>query len=123
MLPGVLYLFLASFIAPCVLASDSLVVHLSSGTFRGQTTADDINTWLGIPYAQPPVGPLRFRAPVPITRPIPGIHNATSFGDSCPQPALGGSQSEDCLSLNVRIRAKLDDKGVLHVTISGLSPS
>ena len=123
MLPGVLYLFLVSLIAPHVLASDSLVVHLTSGTFQGQTTADDIDTWLGIPYAQPPVGPLRFKAPVPITHPTPGIHNATSFGDSCPQPALGGSQSEDCLSLNVRIYAKLDHTGVLHVTMSGLSPS
>ncbi|TFY55649.1 hypothetical protein EVG20_g9246, partial [Dentipellis fragilis] len=60
--------------------------------------------WLGIPYAQPPVGNLRFKAPVPILLPRRGLQNATAFGDACPQAAastLGAPIGEDCLYLNV----------------------
>lgn len=82
-------------------ASDPLQLRLTSGTFRGQTVSNVTDSWLGIPFAQPPTGSLRFKAPVPITRPAPEVQNAASFGSSCPQPSLGGSQSEDCLFLNV----------------------
>ncbi|MGZ4439884.1 MAG: carboxylesterase family protein, partial [Gaiellaceae bacterium] len=60
-------------------------------------------SFLGIPYAAPPVGDLRWRPP----RPHPawtGIRDATAFGSSCPQSAsVFGQQStdENCLFLNV----------------------
>ena len=83
--------------------AQSLTVHLTSGAFRGLSIPNGTERWLGIPYAQPPVGSLRFKAPVPITRPVGGVKTAATFGDACPQlPAsLGAPMSEDCLYLNV----------------------
>ncbi|KAJ6570086.1 alpha/beta-hydrolase, partial [Mycena vulgaris] len=75
------------------------------GTFRGVATTNGTETWLGIPFTEPPVGPLRFKAPVPIS-PLEGVQNASAFGNACPQPpsalaSLGAPVSEDCLYLNV----------------------
>ena len=86
------------------LAAPSLDVTLTSGTFRGVTNSNGTDAWLGIPFAQPPIGPLRFKAPVPITQPLQDIQNASQFGDACPQPPssiLGANVSENCLFLNV----------------------
>ena len=61
---------------------------------------NDVNVWLGIPYAQPPVNDLRWRAPrEPVSWSEP--KNVTQFGEACPQGALGLSGSEDCLFLNI----------------------
>ena len=57
----------------------------------------------GIPYAAPPVGPLRWRPPQPAAR-WAGIRDATAYAPHCPQPpsAFGvASTSENCLYLNV----------------------
>ncbi|KAI0067181.1 alpha/beta-hydrolase [Artomyces pyxidatus] len=78
-------------------------VKLNIGTFSGVTT-NGTDRWLGIPYAQPPVGSLRFKAPVPIVTPFQGVQDALQFGNACPQPAdpgLGAPTAEDCLFLNV----------------------
>ena len=82
-------------------ASNPLELRLTSGTFLGQTVSNTTDTWLGIPFAKPPIGALRFKAPAAITQPASGVQNAFSFGSSCPQPSSGGTQSEDCLFLNV----------------------
>ncbi|KAJ3537401.1 hypothetical protein NM688_g6694 [Phlebia brevispora] len=85
--------------------SSDLLVHLTSGSFVGQSsTTNGTERWLGIPFAQPPVGNLRFKAPVAITTPAKGIQNATQFGNACPQlpsATTFGTQGEDCLTLNV----------------------
>src|SRR3979490_124754 len=71
-------------------------------TFIGNT--DDnygVSTWLGIRYAQPPIGPLRLQPPQKIQN--DGTINAKSFGSQCyqlPTPA-NASISEDCLYLNI----------------------
>ena len=84
---------------------DGLLVDLTSGNFvGGRSTVNGTERWLGIPFAQPPVGNLRFKAPVPIVTPLQGVQLATEFGDSCPQlpsSTTFGPQSEDCLTLNV----------------------
>lgn len=83
--------------------SAPLVVQTSSGTFRGATVSG-LDRWLGVPFAQPPVGNLRFKAPVPITGASGVVRNATNFGNACPQvpsSSLGAPISEDCLFLNV----------------------
>ncbi|KZT20424.1 alpha/beta-hydrolase [Neolentinus lepideus HHB14362 ss-1] len=97
------FLFSVLGLVSCLLTggSDSLVVSTTSGTFKGFSTGNGTERWLGIPYAQPPVGSLRFKAPVPITSPASDIVNATSFGLACPQvpsAILGAAMGEDCLT-------------------------
>jgi para-nitrobenzyl esterase len=76
------------------------VATTSSGQVRG-AAVDDVLVWRGIPYAAPPVGPLRFAAPVP-PPPWTDVHDATDFGQPCLQPAGSGTVGqEDCLTLNV----------------------
>jgi para-nitrobenzyl esterase len=81
--------------------------ELTSGSVVGLTNADGAHVWRGIPFARPPVGPLRWRAPRP-PEPWADIREATTFGASCVQfGGLGrGEQGEptgdeDCLVLNV----------------------
>jgi para-nitrobenzyl esterase len=79
-----------------------LVVTTTGGTLRG-TMAGRTDEFLGIPYAAPPVGPLRWRPPQPAA-PWTGIRAATAFAPHCPQPPSGfgvASTSENCLYLNV----------------------
>jgi carboxylesterase type B len=85
-------------------SSSSLDVSLTSGNFRGVVTGNGTEKWLGIPYATPPVGSLRFKAPTAIAKPTNNtVKLASAFGNACPQPAqgLGAPISEDCLFLNV----------------------
>ena len=78
-------------------------VQTTSGPIVGQRTDAGIEQYLGIPYAAAPVGPLRWKPTEPHaawTEP----RDATRFGPTCPQDSdrdAGGSQSEDCLFLNV----------------------
>jgi para-nitrobenzyl esterase len=79
-----------------------LVVGLADGPIRGKAVGRT-DEYLGIPYAAPPVGPLRWRPPQPPAH-WHAIRSATAFGPHCPQPAgvFGrASTSEDCLYLNV----------------------
>ncbi|KZS62709.1 carboxylesterase [Mycobacterium kansasii] len=71
-------------------------------------TRDGVNRWRSIPYARPPVGPLRFRAPRP-AQPWSGVRHCHGFTNCAPQQrrytmlGVGKYQpmSEDCLTLNV----------------------
>ena len=76
-------------------------VKLDRGLIFGETDGK-IRIFRGIPYAAPPVGALRWKAPQP-PEPWTGIRQAVKFGPSCPQPQESASSvySEDCLSLNV----------------------
>jgi para-nitrobenzyl esterase len=60
------------------------------------------HVWRGIPFARPPVGDLRWRAPRP-PEAWSGLLEAVAFGDVCPQIDFSGERKggEDCLSLNV----------------------
>lgn len=78
-------------------ATASVTVQLPAGRLRG--TGGDIVAFKGIPYARPPVGELRWRAPVE-PPPWDGTRDATAFGPACLQTA-NRPQSEDCLFLNV----------------------
>jgi para-nitrobenzyl esterase len=78
------------------------VVQTRAGQVRG-TQAGASRSFLGIPYAEPPVGALRFAAPQP-SAPWQGVRDATRFGKSCMQASGVVSpmdMSEDCLTLNV----------------------
>jgi len=77
------------------------VVSISTGQLRGSITTDGVAVFKNIPFAQPPVGDLRWREPVPANS-WTGVRDATSFGPMCHQS--GNQQlphSEDCLQLNV----------------------
>ena len=78
------------------------VVPTDRGPVRGVETPT-LTKYLGIPYAAPPVGDLRWRPPEPHARWHAPL-DATQFGNHCPQPASPfgrASTTEDCLYLNV----------------------
>jgi para-nitrobenzyl esterase len=78
------------------------VVGTANGAVRG-TSSGPVDEFLGIPYAAPPVGALRWRPPQPAAN-WSGVRDATQFAPHCPQPASPfgqASTSEDCLFLNV----------------------
>ena len=87
--------------------NDSLVVETKSGKIKGALRSGGGAEFLGIPYAKPPVGDLRWRAPVPV-EPWTNIKETTTFGAPCAQAVLGDwnrrdaeTSKEDCLFLNV----------------------
>jgi para-nitrobenzyl esterase len=85
-------------------SSSELVVRTHGGLVRGRL-ADGVRAFTGIPYAEPPLGPLRFKAPRPAL-PWPGELDATKPAATPPQnpdPALPPviPVSEDCLQINV----------------------
>ena len=95
---------------PPVAAADSART-LPAGAVVGREGRYGGHAWLGIPYARPPVGALRWRAPEPAP-PWSGTREALRFGSPCVQLAsgFGGARgakegtptgSEDCLFLNV----------------------
>jgi len=86
-------------------ASADPVVTVNSGRLKGVTGTNGVTVFRGIPYARPPVGPLRWRAPEP-AEPWEAVRDCSEFAPSCPQPpskmGIGpAGQSEDCLYLNV----------------------
>lgn len=86
--------------------TDALIVDTTNGPVRGIGDGT-VSAWLGIRYAAPPTGDLRWRAPQP-PQPWTEPADATRVGPVCPQPTdpripidLGAPQGEDCLTLNV----------------------
>ncbi|XP_078677188.1 pyrethroid hydrolase Ces2e-like [Branchiostoma floridae x Branchiostoma belcheri] len=91
----------------CVTAQDGYPTRTTrSGSVSGTTVAfggSAVEEYLGIPYAAPPVGPLRFQPPRPAL-PWEGVRNASTFGNSCMQTRTNyGPLSEDCLFLNIYV--------------------
>ncbi|KAM9801347.1 cholinesterase-like [Neosynchiropus ocellatus] len=98
-------------------ADDDLLINTKNGKVQGTLLpllGGDVKAFLGIPYAKPPVGKLRFTAPQPVEK-WDGVKDATKFPNSCyqmpdsTQPGFRGTEmwnpntplSEDCLYLNV----------------------
>ncbi|KAI0265658.1 Alpha/Beta hydrolase protein [Gloeopeniophorella convolvens] len=117
------YLLTVSCAAPVLCSINPRAVQLDGGTFIGNVSGNT-TSFLGIPFAEPPIGRLRFRLSVP-NAPYKGTSNATQYGSACVQQngtslfppnlspeaitALGnvaggvslGPGSEDCLTVNV----------------------
>jgi para-nitrobenzyl esterase len=99
-------------------------VKTASGPVSG-VTGDGVESFKGIPFAAPPVGDLRWRAPQPATHwttPLKADH----YGHDCMQEPFGGdaaplgtSPSEDCLVLNVWRPASIHGKLPVIVWIYG----
>ena len=102
-------------VAASVLAVTSVVpaavsepVKLETGAVSGVAgSTADIRVFKGIPFAAPPVGTLRWKAPQPAAH-WDGVRKADQFGPRCMQGGGPGGQpmSEDCLYLNVWTAAK-----------------
>ena len=101
--------------------ADPALVQTATGTVRG-VVAPDHRLFAGIPYASPPIGPLRWQPPAP-ARPWPGVRDATRAGPRCMQDAsdleMGRQTSEDCLSLNVWTPPQSERKRAVMVWIHG----
>ncbi|MGZ5927011.1 MAG: carboxylesterase/lipase family protein [Rhizomicrobium sp.] len=86
-------------------ASAAPIVPTADGQLRGQVIGDVVS-FKGVPFAAPPVGPLRWREPKPV-QPWSGVRDASSFAPPCAQAPLGWNDSvaaisrEDCLYLNI----------------------
>ncbi|XP_045187887.2 carboxylesterase 5A-like [Mercenaria mercenaria] len=81
----------------------------------------NVHEYLGIPFAKPPVGELRFRKPEPMTS-LPSPFYAQSHGAICPQITMTpvdveAEQSEDCLFLNVYVPDRPADKPTGHAVM------
>jgi para-nitrobenzyl esterase len=110
------------------LAQAGPVVETSLGKAQGKTlNAGKVKAFLGLPYAAPPVGELRWKSPAP---PLPwkGLRDATNFGARCGQWPIwkdyifqDAGPSEDCLFLNVYapVAAKAGGKLPVMVWIHG----
>ncbi|XP_037037460.1 acetylcholinesterase-like isoform X2 [Bradysia coprophila] len=97
---------------------DPMIITTDKGKIRGTVLTSGsgrkVDAWLGIPYAQPPIGALRYRLPRPVER-WAGVRNATTPSNSCVQIVdvvfgdfPGATMwnpntplSEDCLYINV----------------------
>ncbi|KAL0484981.1 pnbA [Acrasis kona] len=82
----------------CVSASQKLNVRTKSGLVSG--IKDSAYMFYGIPYAQPPIGSLRFRSPQSVSS-WDGVLDAGKPGSICYQEQYKGAMSEDCLFLNI----------------------
>lgn len=91
----------------------------ASGVIEGRYEVQTgVQRYLGVPFAQPPVGELRWKAPQPLA-PWSGVRDATQFGPSPVQDVVfpdivfrSDGMSEDCLYLNVWTPARSDSKGL-----------
>ncbi|KAL5365830.1 Alpha/Beta hydrolase protein [Aspergillus floccosus] len=99
-LHGLLFALVFLFSLAC---AQNPIVDLNYARYRGLTLSSGVNQWLGIRYAAPPVGPLRFAAPQD-PRPVEEIQYASKHGPICiptgKYPIPQGA-SEDCLFLDV----------------------
>ena len=88
-------------------AANGILASAVAGQLRGVARPSGGAEFLGIPYAQPPVGDLRWHEPAPMT-PWTGVRDAQTFGAPCAQKIQGDwnrrdaeTGKEDCLFLNV----------------------
>jgi len=101
------YFYLKPEKVPPRLSSANTSRVVENGELIGFENRNNTHAWLGIPYAAPPVGELRWRAPQP-PKQWKGQLETLEFGSMCPQKRLGISNgqngiqgSEDCLFLNI----------------------
>jgi para-nitrobenzyl esterase len=111
------------FCVPAHAGEDGPVVSTTEGLVRG-SEKNGVNIFLGIPYAAPPVGDLRWRPPAAVSK-RQGTLDATAYANTCPQVtefgAFAGPSSitEDCLYLNVFTTGNAGKKKPVIVWIHG----
>lgn len=107
-----------------VQAAKPCSVKTRYGIYNGFIDKQGVQTWLGIPYAKPPVGNLRWHAPEPL-EPSNKEFSAKNFGysplqekDSLEDASIL-KQNEDCLTLNIWTRSTADKKPVMFFIPGG----
>lgn len=103
-----LLVLMAVMLAPAIAAPSEPVptVRTAQGIVSGLPFSEGGAVFLGIPYASPPVGRLRWRPPIP-PKPWRSVRRAAHYGSACTQPPMGWNDAvakgsgEDCLYLNV----------------------
>lgn len=110
-MPMLIVIYVAALL-PLSSAADR--VKIANGVLQANATPKDgVRSFKGIPFAQPPIGDLRWREPQPAKN-WSGVRNADEFGPTCMQRTgpgadywfRGRGMSEDCLYLNVWTPAK-----------------
>lgn len=102
---GLLFVLLAAVMALLAPMASAQLVRTVSGVVKGSET-EGVLSFRGIPFAAPPVGPLRWRPPAP-PAPWTEVRNADQFSPICVQPgaypddAPPEPMNEDCLYLNI----------------------
>jgi len=104
------FVFVCALLSGTAFAADQ--VKISNGVLESTTPPKDgVRSFKGIPFAQPPVGDLRWKEPQPV-KAWPGVRSADQFAPRCIQRTggdywpRGNGMSEDCLYLNVWTPAK-----------------
>uniref|UniRef100_A0AAU7E4B0 acetylcholinesterase n=1 Tax=Cupiennius salei TaxID=6928 RepID=A0AAU7E4B0_CUPSA len=117
-----IFLFIAYLLR---ISSSELIIETTNGPIRSTLAlSDDVEAFLGVPYAEPPTGDLRFAKPVP-KKHWGEIYNASSLPPPCAQYSLGENyflpdltnMSEDCLYLNVWIPTSKPSSGLRPVIV------
>lgn len=130
-----LWLFLLDIFIKKVVTEEENIIATTAGSVKGvnlPVLGGTVTAFLGIPYAEPPVGRLRFKKPEP-REDWTGVWDATSHANSCYQnidntfPGFAGSEmwnpttnlSEDCLYLNVWVPSPKPKNATVMVWIYG----
>ena len=103
-------------------SADSLTVKTAQGKAHGKTLNDGkVRAFLGLPYAAPPVGDLRWKAPQPPAK-WKGDRDGTTYAPHCMQGRVfddmifqDAGEKEDCLYLNIYVPASADKHSKLPV--------
>lgn len=105
-------------------------VPTESGDLIGKSVAPGVRAFLGVPFAAPPIGPLRWKAPQPVTRSEKPLA-ADKIGPACVQKLsrshlpwteafmVQNDVSEDCLTLNIWTAGSLNGKRPVLVYVHG----
>ena len=90
-----------AFLLPAYVFASSPVVTIKNVTVQGRHSPEwNQDFFLCIPYAQAPLGDLRFRWPQSINTSFEGVLDASHYGYSCYQYGSNFNLSEDCLTIN-----------------------
>lgn len=107
---------------PATAAPEGDIVQTIAGKVQG-AVFDDVDVFKGIPFAAPPVGDLRWRAPKPVQGWI-GVRQATEYGPDCMQLPFATDlapprtqPSEDCLTINIWRPAQAREGAKLPVVV------
>lgn len=104
------------------LSEEDVIVKTKLGSLEGvkssSSKGNDFYSFLGVPYAEPPIGPLRFAEPKPKQPWGDKVLKTSKDGKVCPQPVIffnTSDMSEDCLFMNIHTRSIHEGKHLVPV--------